>query len=137
MGEISEAQKETVRDLMASWHDALRKEGINETLLAKKLKRELNAKETKCFKTTDKDGTSDVLYSKPLIAWDIRQKARMDAQKLLSLYPVEKVDHSGTVNVALQLSPQDREALTLLADKLVDAILTEHCKRIADDSAGS
>ena len=31
-------------------------------------------------------------YSEPLIAWKIRQVARMDAQKLLGLYPADKLE---------------------------------------------
>ena len=90
MGEISQAQQETIQDIMASFHDALKKEGINERLIAKKLKRELNAKETKVFNPKGNSKAEGLIYSKALVAWDIRQKARMDAQKLLSLYPPEK-----------------------------------------------
>lgn len=54
---------------------------------AKKLKSELNAKKTKTFKGSNKDFSEDgkltniteeVIYSKPMIAWPIRQKARQD-----------------------------------------------------------
>ena len=70
--------------------EVCRKEGICEVYLAKKLKRELNAKETKVFNPKGNSKAEGLIYSKALVAWDIRQKARMDAQKLLSLYPPEK-----------------------------------------------
>jgi hypothetical protein len=67
----------------------LEAEGITPKYLAKKLKRELNAKETKFFQ---KDG--EVVTEKNCVAWDVRQKARIDAHKLLGHYPAEKIDHN-------------------------------------------
>lgn len=95
--------------------------GVDEKYLAKRLKKELSAHETKVFhdkgakvelkecfrcKGTGKlDGKkcklckgsgiltiSPILYSKKLIAWEIRQKARQDAHKLRGDYPAEKHD---------------------------------------------
>jgi len=83
-------------------------EGITQRYLAKKLKKELNAKKTEQFKgkiiedelgdqgkVTKRIEQEVVIYSKPLIAWDIRQKARQDAHKLRGDYPPEKSEYSG------------------------------------------
>jgi len=67
-----------------------RKDGITRSFLVSKLKKELHATEVKAF--NDK---GVIVYSKPLVDWDIRQRARMDAQKLMGLYPAEKYEHSG------------------------------------------
>ena len=65
--------------------------------LAKKLRAELNAGEIEVFEDT----AAGVVCSKELVVWNIRQKARMDAQKLLGLYPAEKYgyDVSGSIVV--------------------------------------
>jgi hypothetical protein len=59
----------------------------NNNYLAKKLKAELNAKLPKVF--LPKNSRKQV-YTAPLILWEIRQKARMDAHKLKGHYPAEK-----------------------------------------------
>jgi len=64
----------------------LRKDGITRAFLVKKLKAELSATEVKAF-----NSQGAIIYSKPLTAWDIRQRARMDAQRLLNLYPPDKM----------------------------------------------
>lgn len=69
--------------------NALDSLGVDEAYLAKRLKRELNAKETKA---QIPKGEMEFSYSKPLIAWDIRQKARQDAHKLRADYPAEKLE---------------------------------------------
>ena len=111
MGEISRAQQETIQDIMASFHDALKKEGINERLIAKKLKRELNAKETKVFNPKGNNKPEGLIYSKALVAWEIRQRARMDVQKLLGLYPIEKREISGSIDLRRPLTPEEEEYL--------------------------
>jgi hypothetical protein len=65
--------------------------------LAKKLRAELNAGVVKVFE----DNESGAVFGKELVVWNIRQKARMDAQKLLGLYPAEKYgyDVSGSIVV--------------------------------------
>lgn len=83
--------------------EAFKQERITPAYLARKLKAELNAKETKAFKATVRKYETDhygrryvseehdeVIYSSPMVAWDVRQKARMDAHKLLGHYPDEK-----------------------------------------------
>jgi hypothetical protein len=64
---------------------AMEKEEITDELLAKKLKEELNANVTKQFQYE-----GNVVEADPLIAWDVRQRARQDAHKLRGDYPVEK-----------------------------------------------
>jgi hypothetical protein len=81
----------------------LLKHGITDVCLAKKLKAELNAKKTKAQYDRLKGWT----YSAPMTAWEIRQKARMDAQKLMGLYPPETTD-----------SEEGRDSLNRLADAL-------------------
>lgn len=76
--------------------EALEAEGITPATLAKKLKSELNANETKFFQ---KDGK--VISKRSVIAWGIRQAARIDAQKLLACYPADQVNvnHAGIKDV--------------------------------------
>ena len=64
---------------------ALDLEGITDDLLARKLKEELEAKETKTFQYK-----GDVIESKERVTWEIRQRARQDAHKLRGDYPSEK-----------------------------------------------
>lgn len=59
-----------------------KKVGITSKLLARKHKEELEAHEVRA--TYDKD-KAHFKYSKQLVAWPIRQKARQDAQKNLGL----------------------------------------------------
>ena len=75
---------------------ALIGEGITPERLAKALREELEATETKVFSDTE-----GVKYSKELVAWPIRQKARMDAHRLLSHYPAEKVDLGGDLTIEI------------------------------------
>jgi hypothetical protein len=70
---------------------ALDERGITLDYLARKLKAELLAKETKVFMT--KEG--QVVYSDPLIAWDVRQRARQDTHRLRGDYPPEKKQVGG------------------------------------------
>jgi hypothetical protein len=84
----------------------LLKHGITDRYLAKKLKAELNAKKnTVHYDRQEGEWT----YSAPIIAWDVRQKARMDAQRILNLYPPETDDNK-----------DDQGALNRLADSLKD-----------------
>jgi hypothetical protein len=112
MGEISKEQQDMVQDILASYHNAMREQGIHETYLAKKLKRELNAKETKVFNPKGNSKPEGLIYSKPLVSWDIRQKARMDAQKILGLYAPNKIDITDTrmMQLFLDALPDDLRA---------------------------
>jgi len=85
--------------------EAIRKEmeaeGIDGRYLARKLKRELNAKKIEVFKAKVlKRGpkgkiieAEELIYSKPMIDWQTRQRARQDAHKLRGDYP--PVEFSG------------------------------------------
>lgn len=96
---------------------AFDQEGLTPRYLAKKHKKELNAKKIDTFKgkvveeQTDDGGKvigrterEVVIYSKPLIAWDTRQKARQDAHKLRGDYPPEKSEFSGPKGEPIQLT---------------------------------
>jgi hypothetical protein len=110
---------------------ALDGEAITPRYLAKKLKSELNARETKVIKahtmkktpdTTGADGkivsgkiieVDELFYSKPLVAWDVRQKARQDAHRLRSDYPAEKKQITGADDGPIELVfvPADPKAI--------------------------
>jgi len=81
------------------FRDVLRMHGITDELIAHKLREELEAKTQQAFKGSieeyDDSGNlvskkTKIIYSKKMVAWDVRQRARMDAQKLLGLYPEER-----------------------------------------------
>lgn len=74
--------------------EALNGSGITPEYLAKKLNEELNAEEPRVVQGTG-DLAGEFIYSEPMIAWRIRQRARMDAHKLLGHYPAEKREISG------------------------------------------
>ena len=82
-GEMQEIHDEVV----AETQKALEEEGITLVYLAKKLKEELNAEETKFFQNH-----GEVKEERNVIAWDVRQRGRMDAHKLLGHYPADKLD---------------------------------------------
>lgn len=83
----------------------LDQKGISMEYLAKKLKRELNAKEQKVFSSD----TSGIRYSAKMIAWHIRQKARMDAHKLRGDYPAEQSDVNLKLPNAMALVVEARQ----------------------------
>ena len=85
--------------------------GVTSKYLAKKLKAELEAKETKFFQHE-----GEVTAKRNVIAWSVRQRARQDAHKLRGDYPAEKVEHSGTVLHDLP------ERLTKAIEATIDAI---------------
>ena len=64
---------------------SLKKQGVTDEYLAKKLKAELEAK------------------ANGKILWKIRQTARMDAHKLLGHYPSEKIDANLTGDFTIQI----------------------------------
>ncbi len=105
---MSDIKDKVLEMLVAPMKSAFEKEGITPEYLAKKLKKELNAKKIETFKGTvvnvvpsddpdepDMIESDEVIYSKPMVAWDVRQKARQDAHKLLNHYPPEKREYSG------------------------------------------
>ena len=130
--------------LVRPFQSAMFDEGISEKYLAKKLKRELNAKVSKTQKlsgatndlpksyklitTTGKIayektkfgvienyGDGDTLIGWNEIDWATRQKARMDACKLLGAYPAEEHKISGTLTHGVTPETEDK-ALKILDD---------------------
>lgn len=119
------SNEEIIREIASPMSFTFEKHGITPTYLAKKLKRELNAKKTekvkmkgsvdrkslpKGFKVVaetetihingvngngshEVEGTGESLVHYSVIDWGTRQKARMDAHKLLNHYPAQKVTH--------------------------------------------
>lgn len=75
---------------------ALENHGLTFDYLAKKLMRELNAKETKFFQ---KDGM--VIEQHDVIDWGTRQRARIDAHKLRGDYPADKREHTHSITGSL------------------------------------
>lgn len=65
----------------------LESEGITPAYLAKKLKEELEAEETKMFAHQ-----GEIISKENVIDWTTRQRARQDAHKLRGDYPNEKID---------------------------------------------
>ena len=67
--------------------------GITDAYLASKLSKELKAKKTTVVSVTKKtkSGKKKKLFiTRRDVDWDVRQKARMDAHKLLGHYPAVK-----------------------------------------------
>lgn len=77
--------------------EAMDRHGLTLDNLIKQLKRELKAKETKFFQ---KDGK--VVEKHNVIAWDVRQRARIDAHKLRGDYPAEKREIMGDVDIVIR-----------------------------------
>jgi len=113
----SEIRKRIVESLTSPLVKALDGKGITTEYLAEKLKEELEAKEIKIFQYQ-----GEVVESPELIAWEIRQKARMDAQKLRGDYPAEKksVAINDFTGLERDLSDEEREKI-----KRIEAILEE------------
>ncbi|RPI50220.1 MAG: hypothetical protein EHM49_08830 [Deltaproteobacteria bacterium] len=108
-------EREFIKDLGKSWRDILDEGGITYEYLRRKLKKELNAKEVKTFK----DG-KDILYSDPMISWDIRQRARQDAHKLRGDYPAEEHKISG--DLIEPRSPEERKILQDIARTVAQSL---------------
>jgi hypothetical protein len=98
-----------VEDLLRPIHTALEKVGITPDYLAQKLEKELNAEEVKVFN----DKEDGIVYSAPLIAWDVRQKARMDAHKLLGHYSPQEIKMQVSIEEFLSVLPEPIKALVM------------------------
>lgn len=98
----------TTDDVCTSFYEQTRGilggRGITLEYLADKLKAELEANETKVFYDRS---SGELVYSVPMVDWSIRQRARMDAQELLDMYPPKRqeVKHEG--NIELDIHPVD------------------------------
>lgn len=95
--------------------DILDEGGITDVYLQRKLKRELNAKETKVF-----NNKGEIVCSKPMIAWEIRQRARQDAHKLRGDYPAE--EHRITGEFTQTRTPEELDELKAIAQSVAENI---------------
>jgi hypothetical protein len=104
------------KTLLKAFIDALNEEGVDEEYLAKKLKKELSAKKTDTFKAKTSiynpaEGTTteteEVIYSKPMIAWDVRQRARKEALAYRGVLVVERRDVQQTANGKIIVEVQE------------------------------
>ena len=95
--------------------------GITLDKLAKLLKKELSATEVKTY--NDK---GQIVYSDPLVAWDIRQRARQDAHKLRGDYPADEHKLSG--NLIEPRSPEERKILEDVAKQVAKALRDKKAK---------
>ena len=106
--------------------------GIDIDVLVKQLKDELSAHETKTLKlkgavqdglregwTIIAETEEETVIQWHEINWKVRQSARIDAQKLLGLYPAEKHEHSGPDGGPIQSEAQ----LTLQAGSGLQAVI--------------
>jgi len=117
--------------LLTPFQKRLDEKGITDDFLIDKLNAEFRAGEVKAFKSDSKtsDGKNEIIYTKNMTAWNIRQKARMDAQKLKGHYPEEGIRVVGSVSTSL--SKEDRDLLEEAAKGHADAIINQHLKDIS------
>jgi len=113
---------EIVEALLRPIDQALQRQGITPEYLAKKLKQELNAT---VVKTHYDPKRGEIVYSKKLPAWEIRQRARQDAHRLLNHYPATKHEVSARVGVVdyQDLDEETRAKLREAATEIAKAIL--------------
>jgi hypothetical protein len=118
--ELDKKKQKIHDDIVADTKATMEANGLTADVFVKRLKAELNAKETKIIKVKKNAGADavmaeilaatggkgkkvsgiKVLYETSeekvlavnVVAWGIRQNARVDGQKLLDMYPVEKRD---------------------------------------------
>ncbi len=118
------ADEKLLNSLNAPMFEAMAKAGITTEYLMEKLNDELKASETRVF-----NGKDGLIYSNPLVAHDVRQRARIDAHRLLGHYPADQ--HHFTGSVSTVLPPED----VALLDE-VKAILKGRA-RPKDETGGS
>lgn len=95
-----------LKALNEEYLEILGEEGIDLRALARCLKEELAATETRVFFNRN-DGT--IHYSAPLVAWGVRQRARMDAQELLKVYPAKRTEGRTVQQVEIKYVPPEEE----------------------------
>lgn len=110
-GDFQEIEKELLSPII----EALDAEGITLPYLAKQLKRELKANETKHF--THQGIVQD---QRDVEAWEVQQRARIDAHKLRGDYPAE--EHRITGEMITSRSPEEIRDLQEIANRVVDEI---------------
>lgn len=94
--------------------DTLKSHGIDMEYLARKLKEELEAEGVKRHFDGGRFGSGEFKKSESFPLYDIRQKARMDAQKLLGAYPNDQVDIGFEQSVQdwlMKIDGKDRDTL--------------------------
>jgi hypothetical protein len=97
----------------------LEEKGITAEFLADKLKEEMEAKETKFFAHQ-----GEVIDERDTIDWAVRQKARMDAHRLMGHYPPEK---PGDTYLGLFLQQNN-----LVLSPVVKQVLEQHSKGLLE-----
>lgn len=137
------------------------KHGITIDYLVKKLKRELNAKVSERVKVKgavkkedlprgrrivatsgtlahDKDGQvfgdGDTIIEWEEKAWDVQQRARVDAHKLLGNYPAAQVHVGGEMSVTLSLSDDEKAMMRAMVEQTKGKIMEDHLKEIESDT---
>jgi hypothetical protein len=105
IGEVVEVLPELSNDVAtmiyeAPMEKAMATSGITRQFLASLLKEAMEA--TQCTVFLDQK-TGDILYSKELINWKVREDARRDAHTLLNHYPPERQEVSGPNGSAINL----------------------------------
>ena len=115
--------QDMVADLAAPMLNELKSAGITRASLAKLLKKELRATTVKAFAHEGK--IKDTLV---LIDWKTRQTARVDAQRLLGLYPPERHELTGRDGSPLHFYdvPEDERSAILEANKLTREIINKN-----------
>lgn len=83
---------------------AMEDKDITVERLAELLDKELKAMKTKFFQS---EGI--VKDKRDVVAWEVRQKARMDAHRLRDDYPTEEVKHTVTLEDTLRGIHEKRE----------------------------
>lgn len=150
---------EEVREkLISGFTHELLKAGISEKYLAQKLKRELNAKISERVKVKgsvkkedlprgrrivtesgtiayDKEGKliggdGDTVIEWSEKAWDIQQRARMDAHKLFGHYPAAQVHVGGEMSVTLSLDEDEKAIMMAMVEQTKRKIMEDHLKEI-------
>jgi len=102
MSEISPEEKKIRDGLRSPMIEALDGEGITVKSLAKLLKKELKATQIKPFLGPK----GRIVYTDPLAALEIQQKARQDAHKLRGDY-IERHEVSGLITVDTGINRDD------------------------------
>lgn len=104
--ELERSKKRLLEAAMNPYMETLQGGGITLEKLAKKLAEELEATTWKGFAHE-----GSIIDERDLVDWRTRQAARIDAQKLLGLYPAEKaeVDVKGNIHVNIHLGGKKDE----------------------------
>jgi len=133
--ELDKKKQEIHDEVVADTKATMKKYDLTADVFVKRLKAELNAKETKIIKVK-KNASADAVMAEILAAtggkkakvsgikvlyetseemvlavnvraWGIRQNARVDGQKLLDMYPAEKREISGPDGGPIQVATDD------------------------------